>query len=206
MDGRYQEGCVSSQADPVTITPSRTALLLLDFQQMVVGQIPDSGPLIERVVALRDAARQAGLLTIYVHVAFRPGYPEVSGHNPMFRGVKEYGLMQRDSADSDFHPRLTPDKNEVTITKTRVGAFRATPLDQILRAHGAEVLLIAGVNTSGTVLSTTRDAADRDYELIVVGDCCADPDESLHRVLIGQVLPMQATIVESAAVAAAVAG
>jgi nicotinamidase-related amidase len=197
---------VSSEADPVTITPSRTALLLLDFQQMVVGQIPDSGPLVGRVAALRDAARQAGMLTIYVHVAFRPGHPEVSDRNPMFRGVKEHGLMLLDSPDSDFDPRLTPDKDDVVIAKTRVGAFRATPLDQILRARGAEVLLIAGVNTSGTVLSTTRDAADRDYELIVVADCCADPDESLHRVLIGQVLPMQASIIESAAVTAALAG
>jgi nicotinamidase-related amidase len=197
---------VSSEADPVTITPSRTALLLLDFQRMVVGQIPDSGPLVGRVAALRDAARQAGLLTIYVHVSFRPGHPEVSDHNPMFRGVKEYGLMLRDSADSDFDPRLTPDKDDVVITKTRVGAFLGTPLDQVLRARGAEVLLIAGVNTSGTVLSTTRDAADRDYELIVVTDCCADPDESLHRVLIGQVLPMQASMAESAAITAALAG
>jgi nicotinamidase-related amidase len=196
---------VSTPAEPVTITPSRTALLLLDFQQMVLGQIPGPGPLVDRVVALRDAARRASLLTIYVHVAFRPGYPEVSARNPMFRGVKEYGLMLRDSADSDFDPRLTPDKDEITITKTRVGAFRATALDQILRANGAEVLLIAGVNTSGTVLSTTRDAADRDYELIVVGDCCADPDESLHRVLVGQVLPMQASIAGSAAVIAALA-
>jgi nicotinamidase-related amidase len=197
---------LSSRADPVTITPSRTALLLLDFQQMVVSQIPNSGPLIDRVAALRDAARQARLLTIYVHVAFRAGYPEVSDHNAMFRGVKEYGLMLRDSADAEFDARLTPDKDEVTITKARVGAFRATPLDQILQARGAEVLLIAGINTSGTVLSTTRDAADRDYELIVVGDCCADPDESLHRVLIDQVLPMQASIAESGAIIAALAG
>jgi nicotinamidase-related amidase len=190
---------LSSRADPVAITPHRTALLLLDFQQMVVSQIPNSGPLIDRVAALRDAARKAGLLTIYVH------YPEVPIATRCSRRVKEHGLMLRDSVDAEFDPRLAPEKDQVTITKSWVGAFRATPLDQILRAHGAEVLLIAGINTSGTVLSTTRDAADRDYEPIVVGGCCADPNESLHRVIIDQVLPIQATVTESAAVIAAMA-
>jgi nicotinamidase-related amidase len=196
---------VSSPADPLIISPRRTALLLLDFQGMVVGQISGPDPLIERVAALRHMAKQVGLLTIHIHVAFRPGYPEVSDHNPMFRAVKEHGLMLRDSADSDFDPRLTPAKDDVTISRTRVGAFRATPLDQILRANAIEVLLIAGINTSGTVLSTVRDGADRDYQLIVVADCCADPDEDLHRVLIDRVLPMQARLVSSAAVVAALA-
>jgi nicotinamidase-related amidase len=196
---------VSSPADPLIISPGRTALLLLDFQGMVVGQISGPDPLIERVAALRHMARQVGLLTIHIQVAFRPGYPEVSDHNPMFRAVKEQGLMLRGSADSDFDPRLTPAKDDVTISRTRVGAFRATPLDQILRANAIEVLLIAGINTSGTVLSTVRDGADRDYQLIVVEDCCADPDEDLHRVLIDRVLPMQARLVSSAAVVAALA-
>lgn len=197
---------MSHPAGQIVVSPSKTALLLLDFQQMVIGQIPDSDRLIERVAALRGVARQADLSVIYVHVAFRPGYPEVSRRNVMFEGVKELGLMLRDSADSEFDPRLTPEKDEVTITKTRVGAFRATPLDQILRANGVETLLIAGINTSGTVLSTVRDGADRDYELVVVEDCCADPDEDLHRVLVERVLPMQAQVADSAAIAAALAG
>jgi nicotinamidase-related amidase len=196
---------MASPADQLTASPGRTALLLLDYQRLVIDQIPSAEPLVERVVALRAAARRAGLLIVHVHVAFRPGHPEVSARNVMFRGVKEHGLMLRGSAESDFDARLAPDADEVTITKTRVGAFRATPLDQILRANDVDILLIAGINTSGTVLSTVRDAADRDYELVVISDCCADPDEELHRVLIEKVFPQQARLVESASVAASLA-
>jgi nicotinamidase-related amidase len=196
---------MASPAGPLTASPGRKALLLLDFERLVIDQIPSAGPLVERVAALLAEARRAGLLIVHVHVAFRPGHPEVSARNVMFRGVKEHGLMLRGSAESGFDPRLAPDEDEVTITKTRVGAFRATPLDQILRANDVDVLLIAGINTSGTVLSTVRDAADRDYELIVVSDCCADPDEELHRLLIEKVLAQQARLVESGSLAASLA-
>jgi nicotinamidase-related amidase len=197
---------MASPADQPTVLPGCAALLLLDYQGLVIGQIPEAEPLIERVAAVRRAARRAGLLIVHVHVAFRPGHPEVSPRNVMFRAVKEHGLMLCGSAGSNFDPRLAPDADDVTITKTRVGAFRATPLDQILRANDVDVLLIAGINTSGTVLSTVRDAADRDYELVVISDCCADPDEELHRVLIEKVLPQQARVVESAGVTASLAG
>jgi nicotinamidase-related amidase len=56
-----------------------------------------------------------------------------------------------------------------------------------------------GIRTSGVVLSTVRWAADIDYRLIVLSDCCADPDEEVHRVLMEKVLSFfgQAAVVTS---------
>jgi nicotinamidase-related amidase len=80
-----------------------------------------------------------------------------------------------------------------------VGPFSTTNLDAILRAKSIETLVLMGIRTSGVVLSTVRWAADIDYRLIVLSDCCADPDEEVHRVLIEKVLLFlgQATIVTS---------
>jgi len=44
------------------------------------------------------------------------------------------------------------------------------------------------------VLSTVRQAADADYRLVVLSDCCADRDPEVHRCLVEKVFPRQATI------------
>jgi nicotinamidase-related amidase len=59
-------------------------------------------------------------------------------------------------------------------------------------------LVLAGISTSGVVLSTVREAADRDYELTVLENLCLDADEEVHRVLTGKVFPRQATVLAAA--------
>ncbi len=81
----------------------------------------------------------------------------------------------------------------------------APKLDMILRANGIETLILSGIATSGVVLSTVRHAADADYKVVVVEDCCADRDAEVHRVLTEKVFPRQATIVKAEAVVAALA-
>ncbi|HEY3883138.1 MAG TPA: isochorismatase family protein, partial [Trebonia sp.] len=58
----------------------------------------------------------------------------------------------------------------------------------------ADTLVLAGISTSGVVLSTLRQAADLDYRLIVLEDACADRDDEVHRVLTGKVFPRQAVV------------
>ena len=62
---------------------------------------------------------------------------------------------------------------------------------------GVDTLLLAGVSTSGVVLSTVRDAADRDYRIYVIKDACADRDPEVHDVLMRKVFPRQAWVVQS---------
>jgi nicotinamidase-related amidase len=85
-----------------------------------------------------------------------------------------------------------------------VSAFAGTDLDLVLRANGIETLILTGIITSGVVLSTLRHAADADYRLLVVGDCCSDRDEEVHRVLLDKVFPQQATITTAAGLARAI--
>ena len=49
--------------------------------------------------------------------------------------------------------------------------------------------------TSGVVLSTLREAIDKDYAVTVLHDGCADRDEEVHRVLTTKVYPRQASVV-----------
>lgn len=58
--------------------------------------------------------------------------------------------------------------------------------------------ILAGISTSGVVLSTVRDAADRDYRLYVLEDATADPDVEIHAALTTKVFPRQADVISNA--------
>ena len=66
------------------------------------------------------------------------------------------------------------------------------------RAGGIDRLVLAGIATSGVVLSTLRQAADLDYRLTVLADGCLDADPEVHRVLLEKVFPRQADVVRIA--------
>jgi nicotinamidase-related amidase len=178
------------------LSPERTALLVMDFQTLIVENFAaNPAAMLERTARLIDKARNAGVKVIYVVVGFRLGHPEISPHNLTFSGVKQAGMFAAGDPAAAIHPALAPKKDEVIVTKHRVGAFAGTDLDMVLRANGVDTLLLTGIATSGVVLSTLRHAADADYRLMVVEDCCSDKDETVHRVLMQNVFPRQAAIV-----------
>ena len=139
---------------------------------------------------------------IYIVVQFREGYPEVSARNKSFSGLKAAGRLKEGTPGARIHDRVQPAAHELVIAKRRVGAFSTTELETNLSALCVHTLVLAGLHTSGVVLSTVRWAADRDYGLVVVEDACADPDEEVHRVLTGKVFPRQASVVTTAALLA----
>jgi nicotinamidase-related amidase len=56
------------------------------------------------------------------------------------------------------------------------------------------------------VLSTVRHAGDLAYRLVVVRDCCTDPDAEVHAMLLDIVIPKQAAVVTMAELAGALPG
>jgi nicotinamidase-related amidase len=185
----------------LSLDPRSAALLVMDFQTSIVDMIAtEKETLLARTASLVEGARHAGMKVIYVVVAFRPGYPEVSPRNQSFAPIRESGRMIEGSAGTEVHTTLAPKPGEVVVTKHRVSAFAGTDLEVVLRANGIDTLVLAGIATSGVVLSTVRHAADADYRLVVVGDCCADRDPEVHRVLLEKVFARQTTLTTAAEV------
>jgi nicotinamidase-related amidase len=84
------------------------------------------------------------------------------------------------------------------VVKRRVSAFTGSDLEVVLRARGVTTLVLTGIATNGVVLSTAREAADRDYGLVILRDGCADADPEVHRVLMEKVFPRQAEVLSVA--------
>jgi nicotinamidase-related amidase len=133
-----------------------TAFLLLDYASYIVENFSSDDGVAGRAAGALAAARMAGLMVIHV-------VPE--GMQPQ------------------IHPLVAPQEDEPVLGKTTFSAFASTNLDERLRKLGISQLILAGVATSGTVLSTTRWAVDIGYQVTVCADACADPDPGVHAAL-----------------------
>ena len=183
-------------AEKLTIDRKRSAILIMDYQTAVVaGFGTDQEALLRRSAGVLKAARAAALPIIYVVVGFRPDYPEISPRNLTFSGIKQSGRFASCDRDAEIHPEVAPQPGDLTIVKHRVSAFAGTDLEMILRARDIDTLILFGIATSGVVLSTIRYAADNDYRIIVIKDCCSDRDPEVHNCLTDKVFPRQATVI-----------
>mgnify|MGYP001552876858 FL=1 len=178
-----------------SLDPARTAVLLMDYQVGIVANVAGGAEaLLARANAVAAAARTAGMTVIFVKVCFRPGHPEIGATNLRFSELKGTARFARDDPATEIHPAVAPQPGDIVVMKRRVSAFTGSDLEVILRARGIETLVLGGIATSGVVLSTLRQAADADYRLVVLADCCADRDAEVHRVLLEKVFPRQATV------------
>jgi len=130
------------------------------------------------------AARKAGAKVGYVRVGFSPDYREAPAASPIFSGARNNGIFKLGTKGTEVHPALAPDEGDFDIVKHRVSPFYATSLEAILRANGIERIVMCGVSTNGVVHSGAREAHDRDYEVVILEDCCAGvtPDEHMHAI------------------------
>jgi nicotinamidase-related amidase len=106
-------------------------------------------------------------------------------------------------AETRIHPAVTPAEEDLVITRHRTSAFTGSELAQILSANEVETLFLAGFATSGVVLSTALEGDDRDFGVVVLSDCVADPDPDLHRLLLQEVFPAHGHVADSAELLAA---
>ncbi|GCE18705.1 cysteine hydrolase family protein [Dictyobacter kobayashii] len=179
-------------------THATTALLVMDMQAEIVGRYVQTNDFFTPINTAIAAARAASIPVIYVAVAFRPGYPEISPRNKTFSGAKQRAASSSVAMlTPQIHPAISPQPTDILITKRRVSAFSGSDLEVVLRAQGISHLVLCGIATSGVVLSTLREAADKDYQLTVLADCCMDNDEEVQRVLLSKVFPRQAEVIQA---------
>jgi nicotinamidase-related amidase len=172
-----------------------TALLVMDMQVGILPMMPNApATLLGNVGKAIANARVLKIPVIYIVVGFRQGAPEASMNNKSFGAGKErYSKMNMEEF-MKVHPDIAPQAGEITVTKRRVSAFTGSDLEVVLRSLGIGHIILTGIATSGVVLSTTREAADKDYRITILSDCCADGDEEVHRVLTTKVFPRQADV------------
>jgi nicotinamidase-related amidase len=184
----------------ISFDHARSAVLSLDYQTAIVSiYAKDQDAMLARAKSVLDSARCFGMLMIHLQVGFRPKLPEISPRNILLNAIKTSVKHQQlfEGSAGAIHPAVAPEGDDIVVTKHRVSAFIGTDLELILRAKEIDTLILFGISTSGVVLSTLLHAADNDYRLVIIKDCCADLDPEVHACLIDRVFPRQATVISA---------
>ncbi len=187
----------------LTIDPKRSALVLIDLQQGIVGRpgIPRSGKdVLTNAVKLADSCRHHGLLVVLVHVTFSE-----DGADRLRQAVDETFAMpaQMPPNWAEIAPELGPRPGDVVVTKRQWGAFYGTDLELHLRRRGIHTIVLGGIATNFGVESTARDAWERNYELILVEDAMTSLAPDAHALALKFVFPRLGRIRSTADVLAA---
>jgi nicotinamidase-related amidase len=165
--------------------------LVLDMQNDLVH--PDGpngkGPLgeqvherriIENTRAAIARARQAGMMVGFVRVGFSEGYPECPQDSQVFSAAPAAGLFKLGAWGTEIYPGLDVQPGDIQVIKHRVSPFYSTTLEAALRARRIDRIVCSGVSTQAVVQAAVRDAHDRDYQVVVLDDCCAAHSAQEH--------------------------
>ncbi|MCJ1329572.1 hypothetical protein MMC10_006252 [Thelotrema lepadinum] len=182
-------------------SPSKTAFLTLDLQPCIfaLAAVPDY--VLANAVKSVEFARRKGTQVIHIGIAFSEGYPELDGivegggkeakaregrnEWQLWASMKSLSTCLLHQPSTQPHPSLVQPTDSV-VFRSRGSAFSrptltgdpsSPTLASLLEERGIKHLVLAGVATSGIVLSTVREAWDKDFAITVLGDGCWDPDE-----------------------------
>lgn len=191
---------------PVNLDPTRSALVLIDLQQGILGmplQPHAAAELLSRSQVLAARCRQAGALVVLVRVAFAAAFADAPPQNvdePM-----PQAMASLPAEWSELAPGLYQD-GDLVVTKRQWGAFTGTGLDQQLRRRGIDTIVLGGIATNFGVESTARHAWELDYHVVLAEDLCSSRSAPLHAMAVESVFPRIARVRGSAEVRFAGAG
>ena len=169
----------------VTIDPSDTAVVLIEFQKEWLDPDGKINRLMEDREQFDDAveggrrllalAREKGLKVVHSGLRFQAGHPELGENGLGLRGaIKRFGTFPVDGKGSQWAEGFEPAEGEfVAYGRTGGSAFAGSNLDAYLKANRIHTLLIAGFALHVCVESTLRAGHDLGYDCLVVPEATA---------------------------------
>lgn len=116
-----------------TITPARTALPAMDFQNAIVPLAPEPEALPARVQDAITAVRAVGGTIGHVRVAFTlDDWEAVPDRNMSFSAVAAAKAMHHEDATTQIHEAIAPRDEDIVVRKIRYGATSTTGLHEQL--------------------------------------------------------------------------
>jgi ureidoacrylate peracid hydrolase len=141
---------------------------------------------ISNLSALIDECRAFNLPIIFIKTIHSDWTNSPSWLKRMNGAGEKMRICPPDSWGSNFY-NVAPKEGDCIVTKHRYSAFIGTDLDLILRSQGIAYILVTGVATNVCVESTARDGYHRDYNVILIEDCCGAYDKAEHAATLNNI-------------------
>jgi len=179
---------------------AKTALLSMDIQKATVRK---SSMFRERHVgqaakSVLETARNAAILVVHVVIDYQPAF--FSPRNKFLQKIR-IPVLSAPGVDVaellEIADEVKPVGDEPIVRKPRMNPFFGTALESMLRSRDIDTVVLMGVATEFVVESAVRHAADADFRVIVLEDCCASFSEEAHRVSL-HIIDHLATLATSA--------
>ncbi len=158
-----------------------SALVIMHYQvdvfAILFGEQPS--PLLERCNRLIRRWRGTGRPVFFPNFFLGEQYEHVSKSNRLMCSIVPTGRFR----NALPMQRLAIEPQDILYSCPRASVFYGTTLDADLRSRGIDTLVMAGISTTGVVLSSVTWASDADYDVRLVRDCCYDPDQAAHEAL-----------------------
>ena len=179
--------------EDIVLDAGRTAILVIDIQNTYLEPKEDDAetrrwqPFYDRMnnivipnnARLLEWARGNGVEVMFARIACQTDDGRdrsLSQKKPGFN----YLLLPKDRADSQIVPQLSPQGDEISVTKTTDSALTGTNLRLMLRNMGITDVIVTGIFTDQCVSSTVRSLADESFGVVVVHDACEAATAELH--------------------------
>lgn len=135
----------------------RTALLVIDVQNGVVGGAHERDAVVANVATLVDRARAEQVPVVWIAHSDPEGLP---------LGSPEWGYVEE----------LQRDESEPLVHKTYADSFEDTDLEDVLAGLEVGRLVVAGAQTDECIRSTLHGAIARGYDTTLVADAHTTED------------------------------
>jgi nicotinamidase-related amidase len=179
---------------------AKTAVLSMDIQKAPVRRSAmfrerNVGQAVKQVL---EAARKAGVLVVHAAIDYQPAF--FSPKNVFLQKIR-LPLLSAPGVNVaellEIVDEAKPASGEAVVRKPRMNPFFGTALDSMLRSRDVDTVVLMGVATEFVVEAAARHAADADYRVIVLEDCCASFSDEAHRAAL-HVMEHLATLASSA--------
>lgn len=159
------------------VNPKKSVLLIHDMQNYFVNFYGDNEVIkqvIKNIISLKSLCKKVGIPVVYTV-------------QPACQSEEERGLLKdfwgcgiSDSIGAEIIDALTPDEDDIVLTKLRYSAFYESGLMEILNYEQRDTLIITGVYGHIGCTVTACDAFMNSIKAIVVGNGIADFSKYYH--------------------------
>lgn len=187
----------------------RVALLINECQNaMVNGRHSDNDGLVGEVTgrnvighisALADACRATGGLVVHSTIVLRPDGVGTASSCLLLGSLRKRGNCVEGHPGAEIHPDLTPRPEDYVSRRLHgLTPFHGTELEAVLRERGVETVIVTGVSTNVGVPGTCVEVLNRGLTAVVPEDAIAGSSREIHDFQVANILPLLATVTNTA--------